>query len=67
MVLPPDGLWGDVKRNGTVTGLIGVVARREAHLAVADVTLTGKTGKRQIANLVMYPLNGRIAATMIYM
>lgn len=36
-----DGQWGEVMSDGWVTGMIGVVARREADLAVNEITITG--------------------------
>ncbi len=36
-----DGQWGEVFPNGSVTGMIGVVARREADFAVNEITITG--------------------------
>ena len=38
---PADGLWGAVKSDGKVTGIIGMVARREAHFAIDEITITG--------------------------
>ncbi|XP_063868105.1 glutamate receptor ionotropic, delta-2-like isoform X2 [Scylla paramamosain] len=37
---PSDDQWGAVHRNGTVTGLVGLVARREAHIAICEITIT---------------------------
>lgn len=39
---PLDNQWGGVHPNGTVTGLIGLVARREAHIAICEITITSK-------------------------
>jgi len=41
-VTPADGQWGGPLDNGEVTGMIGQVARREAHLAIDEITITGK-------------------------
>ncbi|XP_068228807.1 glutamate receptor ionotropic, delta-2-like [Palaemon carinicauda] len=40
VVTPDDGGWGGPLPNGTVTGMIGMVARREAHFAITDITIT---------------------------
>ncbi|XP_066954072.1 probable glutamate receptor isoform X2 [Macrobrachium rosenbergii] len=37
---PADGLWGNPLPNGTVSGMIGMVARREADLAVCFISVT---------------------------
>ncbi|MPC46645.1 Glutamate receptor ionotropic, delta-1 [Portunus trituberculatus] len=42
LVEAEDGQWGEVMPNGWVTGMIGVVARREADMAVNEITVTGK-------------------------
>ncbi|XP_063865701.1 glutamate receptor ionotropic, delta-2-like [Scylla paramamosain] len=42
LVEAADGQWGEVLPNGWVTGMIGVVARREADLAINEITVTGK-------------------------
>ena len=36
-----DGQWGEVLPSGWVTGMIGVVARREADMAINEITVTG--------------------------
>ncbi|XP_066984769.1 glutamate receptor-like [Macrobrachium rosenbergii] len=41
VVTPDDGGWGGPLPNGTVTGMIGMVARRETHFAITDITITG--------------------------
>ncbi|XP_068229109.1 glutamate receptor-like isoform X2 [Palaemon carinicauda] len=40
VILPEDGSFGNPRPDGTVTGMIGLVARREASLAFGGVTLT---------------------------
>lgn len=40
-ILPPDREWGNPQENGSVTGMIGVIARREADIAVDSITITG--------------------------
>ncbi|XP_071526279.1 glutamate receptor ionotropic, delta-1-like [Panulirus ornatus] len=40
LVNSPDDKWGGVLPNKTVTGMIGQVARHEAHLAVCEITIT---------------------------
>ncbi|KAG7167501.1 Glutamate receptor ionotropic, delta-1-like 22 [Homarus americanus] len=40
-----DGQWGGVMDNGTVTGMIGLVARHEAHLAINEITISGTREK----------------------
>lgn len=41
LVSPADGMWGGPLPNGTVTGMIGMVARHEVHLAHSAITFTG--------------------------
>lgn len=41
MVTPADRQWGRVMKNGTVNGMVGMVARHEAHLAACDISMTG--------------------------
>ena len=41
MLTPPDGQWGGPLPDGNVSGIIGQVARREAHLAICEITITG--------------------------
>ncbi|KAG7170324.1 Glutamate receptor ionotropic, delta-2-like 21, partial [Homarus americanus] len=40
VVVQEDGQWGGSQPDGTVTGMIGVVARQEAHLAIDEITIT---------------------------
>ncbi|XP_066984734.1 glutamate receptor ionotropic, delta-2-like [Macrobrachium rosenbergii] len=40
LVEPPDGKWGGPLPDGTVVGMIGVVARREAHFAMCEISVT---------------------------
>ncbi|KAK4325066.1 hypothetical protein Pmani_004337 [Petrolisthes manimaculis] len=40
LVVPPDRAWGGPQPDGTVTGLIGMVARHEANLAICEITIT---------------------------
>ncbi|XP_064080693.1 glutamate receptor ionotropic, delta-1-like [Macrobrachium nipponense] len=40
VVSPADGKWGGPLPNGTVTGLIGMVNRHEADLAICEITVT---------------------------
>ncbi|XP_064078575.1 glutamate receptor ionotropic, delta-2-like [Macrobrachium nipponense] len=39
-VLPPDGIWGNPQADGTVNGIIGMIARREVTLGVAALGIT---------------------------
>ena len=39
---PADNQWGFPKPDGTITGIVGLVARREAHFAINELTITGK-------------------------
>ena len=39
---PKDGQWGAILPNGTVTGMIGMVARHEADMAIDEITVTRK-------------------------
>ena len=41
LVESPDGQWGGPRPDGTVTGMIGQVYRREVNLAICEITLTG--------------------------
>ncbi|XP_069995050.1 probable glutamate receptor [Penaeus vannamei] len=41
LLLAEDGQWGGVLPNGTVTGMVGMVARREVHFAINEITITG--------------------------
>ena len=34
--------WGVPKPDGTVTGMIGMVARREVHYAIDEITILGE-------------------------
>ncbi|KAK4313215.1 hypothetical protein Pmani_015392 [Petrolisthes manimaculis] len=38
--VPVDQQWGAVLENGTVTGMVGEVAVRRAHLAINEITIT---------------------------
>ncbi|KAK4313226.1 hypothetical protein Pmani_015403 [Petrolisthes manimaculis] len=38
--VPADQMWGTVKKDGTVTGMVGEVANRRAHLALDEITIT---------------------------
>ncbi|XP_071526272.1 glutamate receptor ionotropic, delta-1-like [Panulirus ornatus] len=40
IVLSPDGNWGGPQPDETITGLVGQVARYEAHAAICGVTIT---------------------------
>ena len=46
IVETPDGTTGIVYPNGTVSGEIGMVARREAHFTVNEITITGDNEQR---------------------
>ncbi|XP_069171820.1 probable glutamate receptor isoform X1 [Procambarus clarkii] len=39
--LDPKGQWGGPQPDGSVIGMIGMVARREADLAINEITITG--------------------------
>ncbi|KAK7068643.1 hypothetical protein SK128_020811 [Halocaridina rubra] len=39
---PADGKWGGPQPDGTVTGMIGMVARHEANLAICEITISVK-------------------------
>ncbi|CAL4099140.1 unnamed protein product, partial [Meganyctiphanes norvegica] len=41
MIEPPDRAWGGPRADGTVSGLIGVIARHEANFGIGEITLTG--------------------------
>ncbi|KAK4313233.1 hypothetical protein Pmani_015410 [Petrolisthes manimaculis] len=38
--IPADKQWGTVREDGTVTGMVGEVAARRAHLAIDEITIT---------------------------
>ncbi|XP_068224362.1 glutamate receptor ionotropic, kainate 2-like [Palaemon carinicauda] len=38
---PPDGRFGDVEANGSVSGIVGMVANRRAHFGINEITITG--------------------------
>ncbi|XP_064101797.1 glutamate receptor ionotropic, delta-2-like [Macrobrachium nipponense] len=42
VVRPSDGAWGYPQADGTVTGMIGMVSRREAHLAITIIAINEK-------------------------
>ncbi|XP_066983160.1 glutamate receptor ionotropic, delta-2-like [Macrobrachium rosenbergii] len=42
VVRPSDGAWGYPQPDGTVTGMIGMVSRREAHLAITIIAINEK-------------------------
>lgn len=44
-MVPEDGLWGGPQPDGSVVGLIGLVARHEAHIAINEITITGTQGE----------------------
>ncbi|CAL4088970.1 unnamed protein product, partial [Meganyctiphanes norvegica] len=41
LVAPADGKWGGVEADGSISGLIGMVARHEARVALCEITVTG--------------------------
>ncbi|XP_042857157.1 glutamate receptor ionotropic, delta-2-like [Penaeus japonicus] len=41
LLLEPDEGWGGPQPDGTVTGMIGMVARRETDFAIDEITITG--------------------------
>ncbi|XP_071526285.1 glutamate receptor ionotropic, delta-2-like [Panulirus ornatus] len=40
LVSSPDGKWGGPQPDNTITGLVGQVARHEAHAAICELTIT---------------------------
>lgn len=40
--VPDDRKWGNVNADGTVTGMVGEVAARRVHLAIDEISITGK-------------------------
>ncbi|XP_068229649.1 probable glutamate receptor [Palaemon carinicauda] len=42
VVSPLDNAWGYPQPDGTVTGMIGMVARREVHFAVSGIAVNGR-------------------------
>lgn len=55
VVLEAGGQWGGPQADGSVTGMIGMVARGEAHLAINEITITGKIGRNEIAFFCFFP------------
>ncbi|XP_068201709.1 probable glutamate receptor [Palaemon carinicauda] len=47
--LTPDKQWGGVLKDGRVTGMVGAVHRYDVHLAINELTITGKTAPRDKA------------------
>ncbi|ROT83246.1 hypothetical protein C7M84_023582 [Penaeus vannamei] len=41
LLLAKDGQWGGVLPDGSITGMIGMVARHEVHFAINEITITG--------------------------
>lgn len=54
IVTPADGSFGAVNANGSVTGMIGMVARREAHFAIDEITITGENNNNNAPILCDY-------------
>lgn len=48
LVLAEDRQWGGVQENGSVTGMIGLVARHQANLAINEITIT--TGREEVVD-----------------
>lgn len=42
MEIPADQQWGTVQKDGSVSGMVGEVAARRAHLAIDEFTITGR-------------------------
>ena len=42
MAYPDDMGWGGPQPDGTITGMIGVVAREEADFAISEISITGR-------------------------
>lgn len=42
LLLAKDGQWGGVLPDGSITGMIGMVARHEVHFAINEITITGQ-------------------------
>ena len=40
IVTPEDENWGGPQDDGTISGMIGMVARHEAHIAIDEITIT---------------------------
>lgn len=52
LVRPPDGKWGGPQPDGSITGLIGQVARHEAHASLCELTITGSFCYVSKSNLI---------------
>ena len=42
LTTPEDQAWGTLQEDGSVTGMIGQVARREVHFSICEITILGK-------------------------
>ena len=51
---PADGQWGGPVEGGNVTGMIGQVNRREAHLAIDEITITGTVKQLKLCEKSRY-------------
>ncbi|XP_076045830.1 uncharacterized protein LOC143028076 [Oratosquilla oratoria] len=40
IVQPDDGQWGSLRPDGSVSGMVGAVARHETHMAIDEITIT---------------------------
>ena len=47
IVVPEDEEWGGPKPDGNFSGMIGLVSRREAHVAIDEITITGRINARR--------------------
>ena len=41
VTMPADQDWGRILPDGNITGMIGMVARREADVAIDEITING--------------------------
>ncbi|XP_068201596.1 glutamate receptor ionotropic, delta-2-like [Palaemon carinicauda] len=42
VVRPPDGQWGYPEADGSISGMIGMAARREVHMAITGIAINAK-------------------------
>ncbi|CAL4079859.1 unnamed protein product, partial [Meganyctiphanes norvegica] len=54
IIIAEDGQWGGVQSDGSITGMIGRVARHEADFAINEITITGHQRSQKIFFLKYY-------------
>ena len=59
---PPDGSWGSL-RNGTWTGMVGMVVRGQCHMAMSEFTMTQQ--RRQVVDYSMPLMDDTVHFAML--